>query len=64
VKSETWTDRNTGEPRTGLVVLVDSWSPIGGQSIPAGTASPAAKAAAPAAPAWDSGADLTDEIPF
>lgn len=67
VKSESWTDRQTGEPRAGLVVLVDSWSPIGGQSIPAGTASPAARAAAPAAPAapaWDSGADLTDEIPF
>jgi len=63
VKSESWTDRQTGEPRTGLVVLVDSWQPIGGQVIPAGTASPAARAAAPAAPAWDS--TVSDsEIPF
>lgn len=66
VKSESWTDRQTGETRTGLVVLVDSWQPVGGtQPIPAGTASPAARAAAPAqAPAaWASSADDSD-IPF
>ena len=64
VKSESWTDRNTGEPRTGLVVMVDSWSPIGGQA-PA-PAQPAAAAAAPAQPtAWASSSDIDeDEVPF
>ena len=61
VKSESWQDRTTGETRTGLVVMVESWSPIGGQQQPApATARPAAPAAAPA---WESNADA-DEVPF
>jgi single-strand DNA-binding protein len=61
VKSESWQDRTTGEQRTGLVVMVDSWSPIGGQA-PA-PAQPAA--AAPAQPtAWASSGDDDDSIPF
>ena len=65
VKSETWTDRNTGEARTGLVVMVDSWQPVGGQAIPAGTASTGAKAAAPSAPAWNTSTTPDDgDIPF
>jgi single-strand DNA-binding protein len=63
VKSESWQDRTTGEQRTGLVVMVDSWSPIGGQA-PA-PAQPAAAAAAPAQPtAWASGADDDFGVPF
>jgi single-strand DNA-binding protein len=63
VKSESWQDRTTGEQRTGLVVMVDSWSPIGGQA-PA-PAQPAAAAAAPAQPtAWASSGDDDDSIPF
>jgi single-strand DNA-binding protein len=64
VKSESWQDRTTGEQRTGLVVMVDSWSPIGGQA-PA-PAQPAATAAAPAQPtAWASSNDIDeDEVPF
>jgi single-strand DNA-binding protein len=63
VKSESWQDRTTGEQRTGLVVMVDSWSPIGGQA-PA-PAQPAAAAAAPAQPtAWASSSDIDSEIPF
>lgn len=64
VKSESWQDRTTGEQRTGLVVMVDSWSPIGGQA-PA-PAQPAAAAAAPAQPtAWASSSDpIDEEVPF
>jgi single-strand DNA-binding protein len=63
VKSESWQDRTTGEQRTGLVVMVESWSPIGGQA-PA-PAQPAAAAAAPAQPtAWASSSDIDQEIPF
>jgi len=60
VKSESWTDRTTGETRTGLVVAVDSWAPVGGQAQPAPTARPAA-----AAPAWESSSDpIEEEVPF
>jgi single-strand DNA-binding protein len=65
VKSESWQDRTTGEQRTGLVVMVDSWSPVGQQQAPA-PARPAA-AATPAQPtAWASSADdiNEDEVPF
>ena len=60
VKSESWTDRSTGEQRTGLVVLVESWQPLG-------SAQPVAKPAAPAAPApvWHSSdSAVAEEIPF
>lgn len=62
VKSEKWTDKQTGEERTGLVVMVDSWQPIGNGSPPA--AKPAAKPAA--ASEWEAQAsDLSDDdIPF
>ena len=60
VKSESWQDRTTGETRTGLVVAVDSWAPVGGQAQPAPTARPAA-----AAPAWESSSDpIEEEVPF
>lgn len=63
VKSESWQDRTTGEQRTGLVVMVDSWSPIGGQA-PA-PAQPAAAAAAPAQPtAWATSDPIDEEVPF
>ena len=56
VKSESWQDRTTGETRTGLVVLVETWSPIGSQA-PA----PAQPAAPAAATAW---AAIEEEVPF
>jgi len=60
VKSESWQDRTTGETRTGLVVAVDSWAPVGGQAQPAPTARPAA-----AAPAWESSSNpIEEEVPF
>ena len=68
VKSESWTDRSTGELRTKLVVTVDQWS-LAGQPRPAAApAAPAARPAAPAAPAggfaWASSDDSTDPAPF
>ena len=61
VKSESWTDRNTGETRTGLVVMVEEWTPMGDQE----PARPAA-ATAPAQPtAWASNSSAIDEeVPF
>jgi single-strand DNA-binding protein len=61
VKSESWQDRTTGETRTGLVVAVDSWAPVGGQAQPAPTARPAAPAAAQV---WESSADDDASVPF
>ena len=61
VKSESWTAAD-GTPRTGLVVLVESWQPVGGQApAPAPTARPAAPAAAPV---WQSSDSAVDEVPF
>jgi single-strand DNA-binding protein len=59
VKSESWTDRNTGETRTGLVVMVEEWTPMGD----AEPARPAAPAAAPNAWASNSSA-IDEEVPF
>ena len=59
VKSESWTAAD-GTPRTGLVVMVDSWSPVGGQSQ-AAPVLPVQAAAPAAAPVWESSAD---EVPF
>ena len=67
VKTETWTDRNTGEERRGLTIQVELWE-LAGQPRNAAPAQPApAGQAAAAAPAsWESGgADLSDEeVPF
>jgi len=70
VKSESWTDRNTGEVRTKLVVTVDQWS-LAGQPRPAAPAAAPARPAAPVAPAapaggfaWASSDDSTDSVPF
>jgi single-strand DNA-binding protein len=61
VKSESWQDRTTGEQRTGLVVMVEEWTPMGDDE-PARPAAPAA----PAQPtAWASSNDIDeDEVPF
>lgn len=67
IKIEQWTDRNTGKPRTQLVVTADEWS-LAGAKTPA--PAPAAAAPAPAAPAptqpdWTSSWSGTDEeVPF
>jgi single-strand DNA-binding protein len=68
VKSDSWTDRNTGEVRTKLVVTVDQWS-LAGQPRQAAAPAPAPAAPAPAcAPpggfAWASADDSTDSVPF
>jgi single-strand DNA-binding protein len=68
VKSETWTDKNTGEQRSGLVINVEEWSlPGTGRKPyekPAAAPAPAAK---PAASAWGAaplGAPDHDGSPF
>jgi single-strand DNA-binding protein len=63
VKSETWKDRNTGEERTGLVILVEEWALAGQPRTPAAAAPAPAPAAAPV---WNSAFDLDDdeEAPF
>ena len=70
VKSESWTDRSTGELRTKLVVTVDQWS-LAGQPRPAAPAAAPARPAAPVAPAapaggfaWASSDDSTAAAPF
>jgi single-stranded DNA-binding protein len=50
VRSETWTDRNTGEERSAVVIQVEEWS-LAGQ--------PRNAATAPAAPPVDD-----DMVPF
>jgi single-strand DNA-binding protein len=70
VKSESWTDRSTGEARSGLVVEVREWSlvPTPGQPGHTPAAAPARPAAPAAAPAvWESSGGATDpnwEPPF
>ena len=63
VKSESWQDRSTGETRTGLVILVESWQPIGAPAAaaPSPTARPAA---APAATVWETYPASDEEVPF
>jgi single-strand DNA-binding protein len=62
VKSESWQDRTTGEARTGLVVMVDSWQPMG-QAQPAPVRPVQAAAPAAGAAVWESSVE-TDEVPF
>jgi single-strand DNA-binding protein len=60
VKSESWQDRTSGETRTGLVVMVEEWTPMG-DTEPARPAAPTA----PAQPtAWASSNDIDEEVPF
>ena len=60
VRSETWTDSNTGEERSGVVIQVEEWS-LAGQPRNAATA----PAPAPAAPAWSTSGPISDEdVPF
>jgi single-strand DNA-binding protein len=67
VKSETWTDRNTGEQRSGLVVMVEEWA-LAGQPrqaapTPAAPAPAPARAAAPR-PVWNGNPISNEEAPF
>ena len=64
IRAESWTDRQSGEQRTQLVLKVHSWSQVI-TGAPA-AAKPAAKPAAakPATPVWDSGDDIDEEVPF
>lgn len=66
VKTETWTDKNTGEVRTGLTIQVEEFATAG---KPRQAQSPARAKPAPAAaaaPVWNSAFDLDDdeEAPF
>jgi single-stranded DNA-binding protein len=62
VRSETWTDRNTGEERSGVVIQVEEWS-LAGQPRNAATAPTSSPA--PAAPAWSTSGPISDEdVPF
>jgi single-strand DNA-binding protein len=73
VRFETWTDKQTGEPRHQPVLKLHGWSPVETAARPAnnGQQSAAAPAARPAAQqGWTSSApaaggfDSDDEIPF
>lgn len=73
VRSEQWTDRGTGEVRSGLVIEVREWRlvPTPGQPGHTPAAAPAAAPARPAAPAaapvaWhSSGTPINpDDVPF
>ena len=66
VKSETWTDRNTGEERSGVTIQVEEWSLPGQGRKPYERPAPApAPAPKPAAPTWtSSAADDDSDIPF
>lgn len=57
VRSEGWTDRTTGEQRTGLVIVVHSWQPVDQPT-------PASKPAAAPATTWESKTSIDDEVPF
>jgi single-strand DNA-binding protein len=64
VKTNTWTDRNTGEAKTQLVVTAEQWSPVGQQQPAAAKPAAAAASAAPAQPtSWATGND-DDALPF
>lgn len=65
VRSETWTDRTTGEKRTGLVIQVEEWA-LSGQPRNAPAAAPASAPATQAAPpVWGSDSAVDDsDVPF
>jgi single-strand DNA-binding protein len=60
VRTETWTDRTTGEERRGLTVTVDRWEP----PTPPAAAPAAAPAPAKSEPDWFSSSADNDDIPF
>ena len=64
VNSETWTDRNTAEQRTGLVVLVDEWALAGNPRQAAPAAAPAPAQAAAPQPTWGGNPVSDEEVPF
>jgi single-strand DNA-binding protein len=70
VKTDSWTDRNTGEVKNAWTVTVDRWAPVAtGAPGPAPSAAPAPRpaAAAQATPSWSSAAPGMDDdssIPF
>lgn len=69
VKQETWTDRNTGEQRNGVIVSVGAYEVLlkagQGQQPAAPAPAPQARPATPAAPSvWGSSAADDSDIPF
>jgi single stranded DNA-binding protein len=64
---ESWTDKNTGEPRQGMALKVHGWAPVETGSPAATTTAPTRTASpATAQPAvWDTGGPVSDEeVPF
>jgi len=69
VKTETWTDRNTGEERRGVVLTVESFEvlarPGQGQQAAAPVPAPQSRPATPTSPpVWGSSAGGDSDAPF
>jgi single-strand DNA-binding protein len=59
IRFESWTDKQTGEPRHQPVLKLHSWAPVD-TTVPATTAKPAAGGSV-----WESSNDISDEeVPF
>jgi single-strand DNA-binding protein len=66
VKQETWTDRNTGEERRGVVMTVDTYEVLvkAGQGQQAAPTTQARPATPTSPPVWGGAADDNSDIPF
>ena len=66
IRFESWTDKQTGEPRHQPVLKLHSWSPVE-TTAPGTAAKPAAQPPAAGGSVWESSASSSvsdDEIPF
>lgn len=66
IRFESWTDKQTGEPRHQPVLKLHSWSPVD-TTTPGTAAKPAAQPPAAGGSVWESSASGSvsdDEIPF
>lgn len=64
---ESWTDKNSGEPRHAMALKVFTWQPVetGASSAPAPrTAATPATQSATQPTTWDTGDDSDEEVPF
>ena len=60
---ESWTDRNSGEPRRAMALKVFTWQPVETTVAPA--TRPAPTQSTPTQPAaWATGDDSDEEVPF
>jgi single-strand DNA-binding protein len=59
---ESWTDRNSGEPRRAMALKVFTWQPVETGAAPA---APAPAQSTPTQPTtWTTGDDSDEEVPF